>query len=138
MLPARRFVDTDTTITILMLAHHMAITDLTISSTEFSSAQARGITGAIQPGSGIAAGTVAIGTMTAGMGTAVGIIADMPTDTSGLDAVTTAGAIRMPTHMATVDSVADKASAEARSMAVATSTVEGDSTGADGGKSQFC
>lgn len=135
MLPGRRFVHTDTTTTILMLAHHMAITDLTILSTEFSSAWVRGITGAIQPGSGIAAGTVAVGTMTAGMGTAVGIIADTITDTN---AVNTAGAMLVPTPMATVDSVGDKVSAGAKPMAAATSMVEADSTAADGGKSHFC
>ena len=123
----RRFVRTDITTTILMPARLMATTDLSISSAESSSALARGITGVIQLGSGIAAGTVAvIGTVTVGMDTAIGtIIAD------------TGAAMHVDTPAPTADSVVDKPSTGARGMAVAASMVEADST-ADADKRQFC
>ena len=86
----------------------------------------RGITGAIQHGSGIVAGTVAVTAGTdAGAG---GIMVD----------TATAAATYTDTPMPTADSVEDKPFAEARSMAVAASTVVEDFTAADGGKRQFC
>ena len=124
----RRSVRTDITTTILMPARLMATTDLSISSAESSSALARGITGVIQLGSGIAAGTVAvIGTVTVGMDTAIGtIIAD------------TGAAMHVDTPAPTADSVVDKPSAGARRMAVAASMVEANSTAADADKRQYC
>ena len=126
----RRFVRTDITTTILMPVRLMATTDLSISSGESSSALARGITGVIQLGSGMVAGTVAvIGTVTVGMDTVIGtIMADMPTG----------AAMHVDTTAATADSVVDKPSAGARSMAVAASMVEAVSTAADADKRQFC
>ena len=113
-----------------MPARLMATTDLSISSAESSSALARGITGVIQLGSGIAAGTVAvIGTVTVGMDTVIGtIIADMPMG----------AAMHVDTAAPTADSMVDKASEGARGMAVAASMVEADSTAADADKRQCC
>ena len=126
----RRFVGTDITTTILMPARLMATTDLSILSTASSSASARGITGVIQLGSGIAAGTVAvIGAGTVGMDTAIGtIIADM----------LMGAAMRRDTPAPTADSVADKPFTGAGRMVMAASMVEVDSTAADADKRQFC
>ena len=126
----RRFVRTDITTTILIPARLMATTDLSFLSTESSSALARGITGVIQLGSGIAAVTGAVvGTGTVGMDTAIGtIIADMPMGE----------AMHTDTPAPTADSVAAKPSTGARRMAVAASMVEVDSTAADTDKRQFC
>src|SRR5215469_9215500 len=99
----RRYARTDTTTTIPMPARLMATTDLSTSSTESSSALARGITGVIQLGSGIAAGTVGVsGTVTAGLDTVIGTI---------IMAMPTGEAMDVDTPAPTADSVADKPSA---------------------------
>ena len=137
----RPFVRTDITTTILMPARLMATTDLSISSAASSSVLARGITGVIQLGSGMVAGTVAvIGTVTVGMGTVIGtVIAGMDTVIGTIMAdMPTGAAMHVDTTAATADSVVDKPSAGARSVAVAASMVEADSTAADADKRRFC
>jgi hypothetical protein len=130
----------------------MATTDLSISSAASSSVLARGITGVIQLGSGMATGTVAVtGTVTVGMDTVMGTVTVgmdtvMGTVTAGMDTVMgtimadmrTGGAMPVDTTATTADSVVDKPSAGARCMAAAASMVEADSTAADADKRQFC
>ena len=137
----RRYVRTDITTTILMPARLMATTDLSISSAASSSAPARGITGVIQLGFGMATGTVAvIGTVTVGMDAVMGTV------TAGMDTMMetimadmpTGAAMHVDTTATTADSVVDKPSEGARCMAAAASMVEADSTAADADKRQFC
>src|SRR5215475_9679107 len=110
-----------------MPARLMATTDPSILSTESLSALARGITGGIQPGSGIAAVT---GTVTVGLdGVILTIVADSPTTLAGMP-------MGAATPAPTADSVVDKPSTGARCMAAA-SMAEAASTAEDADSVRF-